>query len=398
MASEAKVNPGKLAVSAQVKKIYSIMMFIGLAIFVVGLIVNQERIWQSYLTSYFYFTSLALGGLFFAAIQHATNAGWSVNVRRVPEAFSSFLPIAAVAGLVLMLAGIKHLYPWLDEKIMAEDHILHKKAAYLNSGFFWVRMVVYFVAWTLFARALVGNSLKQDVEGDKNLTWRNGRIAIGFLITFALTYSLFSVDLMMSLQPHWFSTIFGVYCFSGLFQSSLAFMIIITVWLMKNGHLRGFVNENHLHDLGKYLFAFTVFYAYIAFSQFMLIWYANLPEETEFYLHRAHSGWMGISMFLLIGKFIVPFFALLPQRAKRNGDWLVIISGLILVMQFVEFYWIVYPNFNDGHVVFSIWEIGPLVGFLGLFLYAVFSFLGKNNIVPIKDPRIDESIHHHVTY
>jgi hypothetical protein len=373
-------------------------MFIGLVIFVIGLIVNQERIWQSYLTSYFYFTSLALGGLFFVAIQHATNAGWSVNIRRIPEAFTSFLPIAAVGGIILLIAGAKYLYPWLDAQLVAQDRILAKKVAYLNSGFFWVRMLAYFAVWLVFARFLVKKSLKQDEGGHDQLTFTNGKIAIGFLVSFALTYSLFSVDMLMSLEPHWFSTIFGIYCFAGLFQSALAFMVILLVWLMKRGVLRGFVNDNHLHDLGKYLFAFTVFYAYIAFSQFMLIWYANLPEETGFYLHRAHGGWMAISYLLLIGKFVVPFFALLPQKAKRNGEWLTVIAGLILVMQFVEFYWLVYPNFNDGEVVFGIWEIGPLAGFLGLFLYSIFGFLGKNSVVPLRDPRIDESIHHHVTY
>jgi hypothetical protein len=217
-------------------------------------------------------------------------------------------------------------------------------------------------------------------------------------LVFAITYSLFSVDTMMSLQPHWFSTIFGVYCFAGLFQSSLALLVIILVWLLNKGLLRGYVTDHHVHDMGKYMFAFTIFYAYIAFSQFLLIWYANLPEETEFYWNRMYGGWLWVSIAIAVFKFIVPFLALLPRWAKRSHSHLVAVAVLILIMQYVDVYWLVYPNFNDNRLVFSLWEVFIFLGFLGGFLLMVTNFLSKHNLVPIKDPRLHESVQHEVIY
>lgn len=202
----------------------------------------------------------------------------------------------------------------------------------------------------------------------------------------------------MSLQPHWFSTIFGVYCFAGLFQSAIAVISLITIYFLKKGRLQGFVDENHLHDLGKYLFAFTVFWAYIAFSQFMLMWYANLPEETIFYIPRMAEGWVGVSFVLMMFKFIVPFLALLSRKAKRNMNSLAVVCVLILVMQYVDIYWLAYPNFNEHKAVFSYQEVLIFLGFLGTFIFAVTKFLSKHSIIPMKDPRQHESTNHHVVY
>jgi len=247
-----------------------------------------------------------------------------------------------------------------------------------------------------FAKKLVGHSIKQDVDGDENHTHKSFPFAIAFLPIFALSYSFFSFDILMSLHPHWYSTIFGVYCFAGLFQSALAAIILLSSYLLRKGLLVGYVNVEHLHDVGKFLFGFTVFYAYIAFSQFMLIWYANLPEETIFYLHRSHGSWMTVSMSLLVFKFIVPFLALAPRGAKRNMKNLIWVSVLILVMQYVDIYWLVYPNLDSNQVLFSFWEIGIFIGFLGLFLASIFKFLSKHSVVAVKDPRIQEALHHHV--
>lgn len=396
-ADTSKLIPGKHVVSNRARTIYSIFMFVGVATFIVGLLRSPERVWQSYLTSYFYFISLGLGGLFFTAIQFVVRAGWSVNVRRFSEAMTSFLPWAAL-GAVVLLFGAKHLYIWLDHDIVSNDHILEHKTSYLNWGFFLVRIFAFIAIWVFFARKIVGNSLLQDQTGATSLTLKNVKLGVAFVLLFALSYSLFSVDLLMSLQPHWFSTIFGVYCFAGLFQSSLAMICLIAIYMIKKGHVRGFVDENHLHDLGKFLKAFTVFMAYIGFSQFLLIWYANIPEETEFFLHRAHGGWMLISLSLLFFKFIVPFLWLLPQNAKRNPERLAIGAILILIMQYVDIYWLVYPNFNENHAVFGIYEIGVFLGLFGLFLMGIHRFLAKNSLIPMKDPYRHESMHHHVVF
>lgn len=378
-----------------------ICAFVGILTFGFGLMNNPERVWHSYLVSFFYFTSISMFGLFFVSIQHVTNAGWSVNIRRVMEAFTAFLPFT-ILGVALLLVGADALYPWMDPDKAASDPLIHKKVAYLNQGFFTVRTFVFVIMWVGFAWKMVSNSLKQDETGDHKLTMANVKLSVIFLVMFALTYSLFSVDLMMSIDPHWFSTIFGVYAFAGLFQAGLAMLIIFLINLIASGHLKDIVRVDHIHDLGKFLFGFTVFWAYIAFSQYLLIWYANLPEETIFYLHRSHGGWEWVSMFLLVGKFVVPFFALAPVWAKRNYKHLKTVCYWVLFMQYVDFYWLVYPNLHSNmpnmfpeKPIFNFYEIGIFLGFLGIFLYFVHRFLEKHPLIPVKDPRVGESMHHH---
>lgn len=397
MAHTSGSKPSPLAVSAGMKTMSLALALVGALTFVGMLFKNPDRAWHAYLTGYFYFFLIAIGGLFFAAIQHLTKAGWSVNVRRFCEAFTAYLPVAAVGAVVLFFGG-HHLYEWMDKGKVAHDALLTHKSGYLNAGFFAVRLAVFFGLWLLYRQKLVGFSVQQDTSGDESLTHRAVTWSTTFLLVFALSFSLFSVDLLMSLQPHWFSTIFGVYTFGGLFQSTIATMILFIVYCLNKGLLTGYVDENHMHDLGKFLFAFTVFWAYIAYSQYMLIWYANLPEETVFYLPRVRGTWTLISASLILFKFIVPFLALLSRRAKRNPGYLATIAVLILVMQYVDLYWLVYPNYNSEEVVFGFPEILIFGGFAGAFIFSVTRFLSQHPIVPVKDPRLAESLHHHVVY
>ncbi len=391
------VNPGHFIAGKGLKTVYTVSIFLGTVLFALGLYKDHDRAWHGFLTSFMYWTNLALGGLFFVALQHVTKAGWSVNIRRIAESFTAFIPVAAVAAVVLLF-GAKHLYIWLDPEVVKNDAILQGKEAYLNASFAIIRLVVFFGLWLAFSKKIVGNSLKQDQDGDDKWTLQNVPLSVAFILVFALSYSLFSVDTLMSLQPHWFSTIWGVYNFTGLFQSFLAMLIIFVVYSMKKGWLRGLVTEDHLHDLGKFLKGFTVFMAYIGFSQFLLIWYANLPEETIFYLARSNGWWMAITFSLLILKFAVPFLLLLPRWAKRTPSHLVMVSVLVLVMQYVDIHWMVYPNLDAYEPKFSWQEIGSFILLGGLFVWSVTNFLTKNKLVPIRDPRIQESIHHHVTY
>ena len=389
--------PGPLVVSTRMKTICLGLVVVGVATFGFLLSSDKERAWHAYLTAYFYFFTIAIGGLFFTSIQHVTRAGWSVNIRRFCEALTAFLPVAFVGGLIL-LAGGHSLYEWMDHTKVAADPLLAHKASYLNTPFFVIRMVIFFVLWMLFAKKLVGDSLVQDKTGDDTLSEKSVGWSIAFLLTFALSFSLYAVDLLMSLQPQWFSTIFGIYCFAGLFQSTMATMILLILYCRKKGLLQGYVDENHLHDLGKFMFAFTVFWAYIAYSQYMLIWYANMPEETIFYLPRVTGDWTWVSAFLLMFKFVVPFLALLSRKAKRNPAYLGVICVLILVMQYVDLYWLIYPNLNAEKPVFGAPEVLIWAGFAGAFLFMVTRFLSQHNIVPLKDPRAQESLHHHVVY
>lgn len=374
-----------------------VMAGIGILAFCAGLFVAPDRMWPAYLTAFFYVSCLGLGGMFWVFINHVSKAGWSTSTRRIAEGMTSFIPVILVGGLILVL-GLGRLYMWTDAEVMQSSAMLSGKTPYLNTGFFIVRMLIFAIGMFLFARVIVGNSLKQDSSGDHSLTHKNVGLSVAGIVFFALSFSLFSVDLLMSLLPTWYSTIFGVYCFAGMFQSSLAFFILVLMYIKKKGYVQGYYNVEHFHDIAKYLKGFTIFWAYIAFSQFMLIWYANIPEETEYYLMRAQNGWMAISMALLIFKFVVPFLALLPRAWKRNEKHLAIVCVLVLVMQYLDIHWMVYPNFNDNHFTLGLWEIAMLVGFLGIMGLTMIHFFKKHSLVAVKDPRLEEALHHHVTY
>jgi hypothetical protein len=370
-------------------------LFIGLITFIAGFIRNPERMWTSYLTAFFYFACLSAGALFFIAFNHVVKAGWSTSIRRFAESMTQFMPVMLVTSFILIL-GFNKLYIWADPAQLV--HLSGGKTIYLAPWFVILRLVLFGLGCLVFRSLIVGNSIKQDKTGEHALTFKNVKYSIGFIAFFAIFFTMFSFDLMMSLLPTWYSTIFGIYCFAGAIQATFAVLAIIIVW-MKNSHMvSGYVTEEHQHDIGKFLKGFTVFWAYIAFSQFMLIWYANIPEETEFYITRSLNGWMTISFALLIFRFIVPFLVLLPRGAKRNDSILVSVSVLVLVMQYVDLYWLVYPNFFDGVPQFGFWEIGIFLGFAGLFILTMIQFMKKNNLVAINDPRIHEAINHHVSY
>ncbi len=373
------------------------MAAIGVITLGLGMAGHQEQFWPAYLVSFFFFTCLGLGGLFFAAINNIAQSGWSSSIRRISEGLTSFLP-AVIAGSLILVLGLKYLYPWANPEQVSENAVLGAKTAYLNPGFLILRLLIFSIGSFVFAQVIVGNSLKQDKTGNDQLTRTNVPLSIAFVLFFAISFSLFSVDVLMSLSPSWYSTIFGVYTFSGLFQSSMAVLILLAYYLQSTGTVKGYINDEHIHDMAKYLKGFTVFWAYIGFSQFMLIWYANIPEETEFYLMRSQGGWMAISVALLIFRFIVPFIALLPRWAKRTPSHLKMVCYLVIFMQYVDIFWMVYPNFNDTQFTVNLWQAGTFLGFFGVFLLLLFRFFNKNSVVAIKDPRMQEALAHHVTY
>ncbi len=387
-------NPGVFQVSGNVKIALIIFALIGAATFGWALTTDPTRAWTSFLVNHFFFLCLAIGGTFFAAIQWLTGAMWSAPVRRFSEAFSAYLPIALIA-MVFMYFGIHSLYSWSNPAVVHGDVVLEGKAHWLNTGFFWFRNVAIMAVWILFTKKMVGNSVAQDGTGDYAYTLKNRVLSPIFLIVFGLTFTLMSFDLMMSLAPHWFSTIFGVYCFAGLFYANLASVCLLTLYARSKGHLDGIVNDNHLHDLGKFMFAFTVFWAYIGFAQFMLLWYANIPDETVYYLHRFNGGWLYVSIFLLVGKFATPFILLLPRDAKRNVKILAGVGIFMLIAEWIDILWMVQPEFFASGPVFGLIEVGVTLGFLGIFGLCVSYFLSRHNMVAIGDPRLVESVYHH---
>ncbi len=391
-------NPSPFIFSHKLKGICAALGFLGLIAFVFGLKMDASRTWQAFLMGFFFFTSMSLISLMFLALQHLTSAQWSVNIRRVFESLAAFLPYSAFLMIILALFGAPELYKWLDPEIVAHDALLKHKEPYLNNTFFLIRSAIFFIGWILFSRKLTGNSLKQDETGDDSLIKKLIPVSVGYIVFFTLSYSLFSVDLLMSLEPHWFSTIFGVYLFGGAMQSLMAAAILLILYICKKGLFNGLVTMDHIHDLGKYLLGFTVFWAYIAFSQYMLIWYANMPEETVFFMHRSVGSWMWVSLGLLFFKFIIPFLLLLPRWAKRTPKYLGTISAFIILTQFLDLYWLIYPNFDEHHANFSFYEVLIPCGMAGLFGFAMFQFLSKNSLVPMKDPRLKNSVAHEVVY
>ena len=352
-------------INERIKRFSTVCLFIGVfSLFSSLFLNNPERAGFSYLLPYVYFLFLSLGALFFLSVQYVSRAKWSLHLKPIMEAMSSYVPYAAALIVPLIYYGFS-VYDWLDPSLIEKDPILKNKTPYLNFPFYIIRLVLFFSVWIFCLKKLIHFSKK------KNET-KLMHYSVGFLLFFVPSFSLLSVDLLMSLDSHWFSTIFGVYTFSGAFQSALAVMILMTVYFIPK--LGGLLDKNHLHDLGKFLMGMTLFWAYIAFSQYMLIWYANLPEETTFFVPRSKGPWMFVSIALIVLKFAVPFLCLLPRWVKRNFKTISALSILILIMQYVDIYWLIYPAYNPDSLVWGFLDIGLFLGFLGLFLLVLFSY------------------------
>ncbi len=347
-----------------------------------------DRLLQTYLVSFAFVLSLALGGLFFVLLQHVTRAGWSVVVRRVAEGMAGNVLLAALLAIPVVL-GMSRLYHWMHPH---GDPVLEAKTGYLNPVFFVIRLVVYFAVWGLLARTFHRRSTEQDTSGDPALTVGMERLSAPGIVLFALAINFAAFDLLMSLDPHWFSTIFGVYYFSGSVVGFLAVAPVALVALQRAGRLRHAVSVEHYHDLGKLLFAFIVFWAYIAFSQYMLIWYGNLPEETEWFLKRQSGGWSWVSLALLFGHFVIPFLALLSRFVKRRPMLLAGAGVWMLAMHWLDLYWLVMPEFSPEAVLFGPVDVLCLVGLLGLYAGGTVLWLRRHPLLPERDPRLSESL------
>ena len=350
------------------------------------------RFYTSYLTSFVYFLTLALGALFFVLIQFATRAGWSVAVRRLAEATAPNLALPMAPLVLPILLGLNVLYPWSNHAVVEGDHLLEAKSAWLNVPFFFVRTLIYFGVWAVLSLWFHRQSVRQDKTGAKALTHRMEATSTAGLILFAFTVTFFAFDYIMSLTPHWYSTIFGVYVFAGSILSFFAFLPLLAYVVQSAGALRRAVTLEHYHDLGKLVFAFTVFWAYIGFSQYMLMWYANLPEETVWYRARQTGGWTAVSVFLIVGHFLVPFLALMSRNVKRRLPTLVAGASWMLFMHYVDLTWLIRPAHSPGVVPLSLMDLATFVGIGGVFGAALVRRLSAHALVPVNDPRLHESV------
>ena len=361
---------------------------------IIGVIVSPARIWPNILLANYYLLSLGLGAIFFIAVQYVSNAGWSVALRRVPEAMTSVLPISGVL-LLATLYGTPVLYEWSRASSVAHDPVLQSKSFWLNTPFFASRTVVYFALWFLFSLWIVNTSRKQDADGAIHHTMKNRKLSGAFLPIFGVTVTLASMDWVMSLEARWYSTIFGIYNFAGIFLNSLAAMAILVILLRRMGPFRYVVTEKHLHDLGKLIFAFSTFWMYVWFSQYLLIWYANIPEEVTYLLHRQHGSWSIFTILNVGFNWVIPFIVLLPKWTKQTEGLLLRVCIILMIGHWIDLFWMILPPFMPGGPVLSLWEIGPIAGAVLVFFYATFRTLSKWNVVPVKDPMLIESLPQH---
>lgn len=356
-----------------------------------GAVLAPDRAWANALLAGWALAGLGLAGAFFVALCYAADATWATALRRVPESMTRVLPAAAVV-LALVFVLRPSLYPWTAEPVGAEGSFTR---LWLSMPFFLARAAVYFAAWILFAAALVRNSRRQDHDGDLRWTRRNITLSAAFLVVFGLTCFLASVDWIMSLTPHWYSTMFGVYNFAGLFQAGLAVMVVLVVWLRDTGPLRHVVSEEHLHDLGKLLFAFSTFWMYIWFSQYMLIWYANLTEETVYFLPRMRGAWLPLSILSVAINWVVPFLAIMNRPLKRSGGMLVKVAAFVLVGRWLDLYIMIFPQVSPDSPPFGAWEVGGALVVVGVFARVFARMFRQAAPVPARDPFLSESLHYH---
>jgi hypothetical protein len=365
-----------------------------LALTSIGLFVDPGQFFRSYLYAYLYTLGLSVGCLGILLLHNTVGGKWGIVIRRLLESGTRTFPLMAVL-LIPILFGMTSLYLWARPEIAAHDKAIQFKSGYLNVPFFVARMVIYFGIWMLYSWILSRKSLEQDRTGDPGLIVRMRQISAPGLVVFFVTATFAFIDLIMSLEPEWFSTIYGAMFIIGQSLETIAFMIALLVILAKRPPLSEILTERHFHDLGNLMLAFTILWMYLSFSQFLIIWSGNLPEEIPWYLRRLTGGWGAIAVILLIFHFFVPFVILLNRFVKRNPALLQWVAGLMIVVRLVDVYWIVEPAFYQDEFplhrqVFQLhWlDVVAPIGLLGIWVAFFVWQLKRFPIVPIRDPRL----------
>lgn len=387
-----RLEPGtyKLTDAGSLGKISLLIGLAGLAASFFGLTIDRAQFFHSYLTAFSFWVQVGLGGLFFTMLHHLTGAKWGIVLRRMTESIGLTLPMLAVLFIPLAF-GMHDLYHWTHAEAVAEDHLLQGKAGYLNVPFFLIRTGVYFTIWTVIAVMLHRVSLRQDKNPTDLLIKKMRKISAPGMLLFALTITYSSFDWLMSLDPHWYSTIFGVYIFSGTFLAILSFMVLIGRYLNSKGLLVNDITVEHYHDVGKFMFAFIIFWAYMAFSQYFLIWYANIPEETVWFLNRWKGTWKTVSLVIIFGHFAIPFVIMIFRASKRSRIILPIMAVMLLVMRFVDIHWLVLPNLHHDDAAFSWMDFTTMVGIGGIFVWFFWKRFTAHPLVPIGEPSLEYS-------
>jgi len=382
--------PGKNLFTKRGQTILFFKVGIGVIGFAAGLYLNDERVWASYLQNAFLFLTLSLGAFVFLSINRVANAGWDTAIRRVPEAMMTYLPL----GSVLMLGvffGRDRLYEGLHSFFGFGGKPMVFKNTWLSTPFFFGRMALFLALWTFFAYLIKRTSGRQDADGDLRYTRQIKRYAAIFLLVFGITFSFASFDWLMSIEPLFYSTIYAFYVISGLLLSGFASITLFVILLRRRGLLPE-VNDHHLHNLGKLVFGFSTFWAYIWLCQYLLIYYANLPEETIYYIRRMQTpGWKTLFFANILLNWLIPFALLLPQAAKKSGSWLMTACIIVLVGHWVDLYVMIFPAY-EFPAVLGLVDIAIMLGFASLFIQSFANGLRGHALVPQNDPYLAESL------
>ena len=382
-----------------------VLIAIGLISTAYAFINDSHAAWTSLIFNNYFFLGISIFAVFFVALQHVAEAGWSTVIKRVPEAIMTFLPYACAVMIFIVVAAMlhwNHIYHWMEEGIMTEgapnyDKIIAGKEAYLNPIFFLVRSIIYVVVWIYCAKRLRDISLQGDLEGGIGENSYNKGITVSawFIVFFAVSSSMASWDWIMSIDTHWFSTLFGWYIFSEWSAIGFTTILLFCLFLKKQGYLQD-LNDSIIHDLGKWVFAFSVVWTYMWFSQFMLIWYANIPEEVTYFMERIElSNYRFLFWFSAAINFVVPTIVLMSRDAKRNTNFLIVASVVILIGHWLNSYLLFAPGTLHDHGHLGLTDLGMGLGFLGLFFYVVFRSLTKRPLSVKHHPFLEESKHLH---
>jgi hypothetical protein len=357
-----------------------------------GYFIDPNRFFQSYLVGFLFSVFILLGGLFFLMVMYLSGSAWSVTMRRVVENMCVSLPLGLVLSIPILI-GMPVLYHWAHPGAADHDALLKAKQAFLNPSAFMWRTVIYFLLWSLWVMRIYRHSTRQDTTKSLDQMHALSRWSAPGLFMLVISGTLAAFDWSMSLDPHWYSTIFGLYCFAGGAFAFMAMWFLILRSLRDQGVLRNSVNLEHYHDIGKWMFALTVFWAYIAFSQYLLIWYANIPEETIWFLNRFEGTWSWVSALLLFGHFIFPFLVLVFRASKRNLKVLTFMAIWFLVIQYIDWYWQVMPSFYPQGVVLHWLDVPCLLAPLSAFGLVFWSRMKAHALMPIGDPRFEQALH-----
>lgn len=381
----------------RLKTISFALMAIGLVGVIAGFFMYQheddgKRFWANMLLNALFFQGITINSGFFLAATYVAYGGWHVVLKRVPEAVSMFVPVSSIILLLVLVAGYSHLYEWTDPAAVANDPLLQGKEAYLNLPFFFIRFAFFVGILGLLIYLMRKSSKDEDQFGGLDYYRKSLKWASLFLLFFAVYILVTAWDWIMSIDAHWYSTMFGWYSFASYWVSAIAINTLIIIYLKRKGYL-GAVNQNHLHEMGLLMFAFSIFWTYVTFDQFMLIWYANIPEETT-YFHQRYDHYMWLFYGIFILNFVAPFLILMSRDAKRKVKVLRIAAIIIIIGHYVDFYLMVMPGLVHDNYGFGIMEIAPPLLFAGIFLYVVFTNLTRASLVPKNHPFLDESLHH----